>query len=1394
MALKDKTDLKTAANIIRTAKLEGENTAERVGRMFCDIIDWTDESITKEVIDNINSNIKNLQSEISDTNMTLSDHIGNGTHITPQERSLWTTAANYLKSITGSDSDSIINKWDEIVTFLSNYTEADTLSGLLADKADKTQLNDYLPLSSFTGENILDKLLTVDGSGSNLDADTVDGVHNGSLTAMTLRDPNYHDTTHRRTSANINFSDDAGLHTFLATSAMTEGKPGSDGHIIHADWDNSNCFQSQLSLNTNGTVQYRTKKTTGWTSWNTLAFITDNVASASKLDDGTAYTAWGKTFFENGVPQKIEGNLTDVGSISANGELATTSTYALRAKNGGYGLIICNDGKSSSFLLTDKDNQDGKCNLLRPLSINNSTGIVCLGNGLIVNSIQIGNGIITWDFDNDSFRFDRSIYSVGEVTALGAGGDDGGQGSGTGGSLFGLMRSWPGVAPDEGTTEALGANLGWELHEAVKSLQSDVAKGLDTVGLAQYLSDNQYARLSDIPSLPTKLPNPYGLAFTRNGLNVGTYDGSKAVAVDLTVKWGDVQDTPSAFTPSAHTHAIADVTGLQLALDGKSDTGHTHNYLSKYGTDGVLEIAQYIDFHTISNGVIGTEDYTVRLNAGTDTTKRIFTFPTTGGTLATTGSNVASATQLQTSRKIWGQDFNGTGDVSGRWYLSGTANNSLEIFQTDDYRAIQSYNSKPLALNPIGNNVGIGTTAPAYKLDVTGSLRATDLRIGQSPAIEWDAGAEAFKFNAPIYSTGEITALGVGSGTGSGSGGGVSYDRLDAWSDYTSDKSGYVLSAALGYDLYTKKLSTTEAATLYQAKGNYVTTDTVQTISGVKTFSAVTNFGAQVNINCDWMNTTKLAFREGGGDEYGGYIGYGESDKLRLGTRNNTGADIDALQISRGSTNVSVVGNITASSFIRNGGTSSQFLKADGSVDSTAYATTSALNGYLPLTGGMLTGTLNMANGTAVIGVSDGCAIDNVYGYINVMRTLKADTNQAFFSMVNSGTAARCIGLSAGSSIVMGSAAASGKKLSPWLTVAQNSTTAPSYISTVATGTAPISVTSTTVCTNLNADMVDGWQALGMTGKAIKKSGYITTSTSGLSSWWGKLATIVAPYDEDKDVTIYLHSAFNSLYGIVTISLRRNSNNHYARIYLIEGNIAPERIRLYTDTGHTTAELWVDVASQYGVINAIVISETDRAGTETGAYVTMNAQNFATVQTPTYTTYITPTYINRAAKLADNTAFTAWGQTFFENGVPKTVSGDLTGVGKIAATGNITVLGNYDDTVGVTMGIEMCPHNDTANKRVKLLAVAETAWSNRCGLAIYTGRNDIETGERVRINWQGYVGINTASPTQLLDVNGTAKVSKLIIGDCEVTWDSTNSCLKFSKAIVSAGEVTALNG
>lgn len=64
------------------------------------------------------------------------------------------------------------------------------------------------------------------------------------------------------------------------------------------------------------------------------------------------------------------------------------------------------------------------------------------------------------------------------------------------------------------------------------------------------------------------------------------------------------------------------------------------------------------------------------------------------------------------------------------------------------------------------------------------------------------------------------------------------------------------------------------------------------------------------------------------------------------------------------------------------------------------------------------------------------------------------------------------------------------------LTVNGNIKTTGQFISTVATGTAPLSVSSTTVVTNLNADMVDGVHVTSSSATGLRR---ITTSTSAPS-------------------------------------------------------------------------------------------------------------------------------------------------------------------------------------------------------------------------------------------------------------------------------------------------------
>ena len=72
------------------------------------------------------------------------------------------------------------------------------------------------------------------------------------------------------------------------------------------------------------------------------------------------------------------------------------------------------------------------------------------------------------------------------------------------------------------------------------------------------------------------------------------WTGTAWIANNLgAINWVDITGKPSTFTPSAHTHATSEVTGLDTALSGKAPTVHTHT-ISQI-TDYVPPVITYSD-------------------------------------------------------------------------------------------------------------------------------------------------------------------------------------------------------------------------------------------------------------------------------------------------------------------------------------------------------------------------------------------------------------------------------------------------------------------------------------------------------------------------------------------------------------------------------------------------------------------------------------------------------------------------------------------------------------------------------------------------------------------------------------------------------------------------------
>jgi hypothetical protein len=104
----------------------------------------------------------------------------------------------------------------------------------------------------------------------------------------------------------------------------------------------------------------------------------------------------------------------------------------------------------------------------------------------------------------------------------------------------------------------------------------------------------------------------------------------------------------------------------------------------------------------------------------------------------------------------------------------------------------------------------------------------------------------------------------------------------------------------------------------------YVTLDTDQTITGAKTLTSLL-IGTRANFTSS-----------GSGDTLGINHSSGSGIALYI-TKGGNGEAIYVNKSSGSGNAVTIVGTLNATTLVKNGGTSSQFLKADGSVDSTSY-------------------------------------------------------------------------------------------------------------------------------------------------------------------------------------------------------------------------------------------------------------------------------------------------------------------------------------------------------------------------------------------------------------------------------------------------------------------------
>lgn len=586
---------------------------------------------------------------------------------------------------------------------------------------------------------------------------------------------------------------------------------------------------------------------------------------------------------------------------------------------------------------------------------------------LMVDSLHVGDGLIEWDPEYDILRISKSDGSAAGIAASGgvsAKGYSPGSGGGVGGAsaLYQLVD----VIANSTGTGVEGAVDGSILkYDALADKWKAGEAGLNENQLAAYLSTNNYAKKSDIPSLAGYATEKW---VTDKGYLVAT--ASDKANWNAAYGWGN--HALSGYAKQTDLKTVSDKLNSFLSGESISDTIDNWKEFQK-----VFE--NFPDSANMVELLRGKVDITTSVKAGTGLTGGGPLSKDITLSLGETGVSVGTYTKL-------------TVDKYGR-VTSGTSLIASDIPSL----AISKITGLQDALNS--------------------KLNSNDFQSKFDAAIAaWFVRDEGNKGIRPaayqgeevgFYSNTYLSAKGRAEGSGGGGGGASAlYQLLDVIpntsgtgvegavdkSVLTFDGTSGKWKAAKGLDetalgdyLTTNKYATQSWVlsqgylTQHQSLANYVTLNTAQEITGDKTFfSSNGNLRTVINgrdiitvHNSNYVGgwTRGLIFRKAdGATNYGTFGAYGSDQALNY------------LYIGQNYTNPWITFNDTlvksnvafeASSIRKTGGTSAQFLKADGSIDSNSYLTTvSASSTYVRKVGDIMTGALTVPN--LVISSTDG--------------------------------------------------------------------------------------------------------------------------------------------------------------------------------------------------------------------------------------------------------------------------------------------------------------------------------------------------------------------------------------------------------------------------------------